>query len=161
MNNHFSASFFYFITILLAMCLKIMPLPPVFEVWNPDWVLLILIYWVLVLPYKFGVFGSWVVGLLTDVLTGRTLGQYALVYAILSYVCLKFHKRVRTFPILQQGVFVFCCLLAAQILVFGVESFNNPSRLHLSFLLPVLSGTFIWPIASVILRFIRLNHRVR
>lgn len=160
MNSGFFGSMVYMMTLLVAMGLKIMPLPPVLQAWNPDWVLLVLIYWVLVLPYKFGVFGSWTVGLLTDVLTDRILGQYALVYALLAYICLKLHKRVRTFPLAQQGVFIFCCLLIAQILVFCIESIHNPSRFQWSFLLPVLSGTLVWPFAGIILRIIHIHHRV-
>ncbi len=160
MNSNYYGSFFYAITIVIAMGLKIMPLPVAFQLWNPDWVLLVLIYWVLVLPYKFGVFGSWLVGLLTDVLTGRLLGQYALIYALTTYICLKLYKRVRAFPLLQQGVFIFGCLLFAQILVFGIETFDNPSRFQWSFLLPVISGTLVWPFTGMILRVIRIHQRV-
>jgi rod shape-determining protein MreD len=160
MNNNFFGGFYYFVTVIVAMALKIMPLSSALQVWNPDWVLLILMYWVLAFPYKFGVFGSWTVGLFTDVLTDRILGQYALVYALMSYFCLKFYKRIRTFPLIQQGAFIFCCLLAAQILIFCIESIYNPARFQWSYLFPAISGTLVWPIAGVILRVINIHYRV-
>ena len=33
------------LTIIIAMCMKIAPLPSLLAVYNPDWVLLTLIYW--------------------------------------------------------------------------------------------------------------------
>lgn len=159
MNNPLYAGSIYWFTVILAMGLKIAPLPEALQEWNPDWVLLILMYWVLVLPYKFGVISAWLIGILTDVLTGRTLGQYALIYSLITYICLKLHKRVRTFPLLQQGFFIFCCLLLAETFVFAFESINNPARFHWSFLLPVMSGTFIWPFTGMVLRMVRLNQR--
>jgi rod shape-determining protein MreD. len=42
----------YFLTLLLAMCLKVLPLPDYLSRLNPDWVLLILIYWTLAVPER-------------------------------------------------------------------------------------------------------------
>jgi rod shape-determining protein MreD len=160
MNSHTPfGTFLYLFAVIMAMCLKVMPLPPALQSWNPDWVLLVLIYWLLAFPYKWGVTSSWMVGLLMDVLTGRPLGQYALVYALLSYVCLKFYKRVRHFPLMQQGLFIFACLLLAHTLAFCIESIHNPSRFQWAFLLPVISGTLIWPFIGLVLRGINLNQR--
>lgn len=150
----------YLGTVVFAMGLKIMPLSPGLQPWNPDWVLVVMIYWFLALPYRCGVFSAWIIGILTDVLTGRMLGQYALIYAMISYICLKLYKRVRLFPLLQQGAFIFGCLLFAQILAFCIEGIHNPSRFEWSFLLPAFSGTLVWPFVGVVLRVLRVNHRV-
>lgn len=148
-------------SIFIAMSFKIMPLWPSLQAWNPDWVLLIVMYWVLATPYKYGILNAWIVGLLTDVLTGRPLGQYALVYALISYLCLKFYKRVRHFPILQQGGFVFCCLFLAQMLLFFIETIHRPAHFQGVFILPVVSGTLIWPVAGLLLRHTHFSRHVR
>jgi rod shape-determining protein MreD len=151
-NHHPLETFWYLFVLLVAMGLKMLALPAAIQFWNPDWVLLVLIYWILVMHWRWGVISAWTVGLLTDVLTGRLLGQYALIYAISGYVCLKFYRRVRHFPFMQQGVFVFCCLLLAHTLDAGIEGFRNPSHFQWIFILPVISGTFIWSFAGLILR---------
>lgn len=148
------------LTIVAAMCLRIMPLPEPLAIYNPDWVLLVLIYWSLAMPERIGIFYAWSFGLLTDVLTGRMLGQYALAYSLVVYICLKLHKRLRQFPLLQQGVFVFCCLLLSQLLLFFVKNLLHPAQLHGTFWLPVLSGTACWPLVHVALRFVRISKRV-
>jgi rod shape-determining protein MreD len=160
-NQDLFGALLFLFSVVIAMCLKVLPLSPMLQAWNPDWVLLVLIYWLLAQPYKCGVFSSWIVGLLMDVLTGRPLGQTALIYALISYVCLKFYKRVRHFPLMQQGVFIFCCLLSAQILAFCIESFRNPARFQWIFLLPTISGTLIWPVAGLIMRSVHFSRRVR
>lgn len=160
-NQELFGALVFLCSVVMAMCLKVLPLWPALQVWNPDWVLLVLMYWVLSVPYKCGVFNAWIVGIFTDVLTGRPFGQYALVYALISYVCLKFYKRVRHFPLLQQGVFIFGCLLAAQIGVFWIDSIHKPARFQWEFILPTISGTLIWPVAGMLLRHIYVNRRVR
>jgi len=148
------------LTTILAMCLRVAPLPAAVAVYNPDWVLLALIYWVLAVPERVGIFYAWIFGLLTDVLTGRMLGQYALAYSLVIYICLKLHKRLRQFPLLQQGLFIFFCLLLSQLLLFFIKNLLHPAQLHGTFWLPVLSGTLCWPLVYTVLRFVRLNKRI-
>ncbi len=145
----------YFLTVVAAMALKIVPLPHALEYVNPDWVLLVLVYWSLALPERFGVFNAWVVGLLVDVLTGRLLGQSALIYSLACYLCVKLHKRIRHYPIPQQSLFVFVCLLIGQLIVFWIENMQGINRLPLGFWIPVLSGTVMWPAIYLLLRFVR------
>jgi len=157
-------------TLILAMCLRIAPFPQVINHLNPDWVLLVLIYWSLALPYQQGIINAWVTGLLTDVLIGCPLGEHALIYSLIIYTCIRLHKRLRQFPLFQQMVFIFSCLLITQIMIFWLESiqgkiqinggFNNNTLyitryFSISFWLSILTGTLIWPFINPILHFIR------
>jgi rod shape-determining protein MreD len=141
LNNHQT----FTLTLVLAMGLRVAPFPHFLAVINPDWILLVLIYWTLRLPYQTGVFTAWLVGLLTDVLMGRALGEYALIYAVLSYFTITGHKRLRQYPLIQQSGYVFGCLLFAQVLVFLLESVQSPTRFSVWHWLPVLTGTLLWP----------------
>ncbi len=137
------------------MGLRVAAFPPFLSILNPDWVLLVLIYWTLQQPYQYGVFTAWNIGLLIDVLTGRTLGEYALVYTLINYVSILGHKRLRQYPLIQQTVYVFCCLLAAQVLVFIIETLQSPNRFSVLYWLPVLTGTFCWMVFHKALRLMR------
>jgi len=117
------------------MCLRILPLLSDIAALNPDWVLLTLIYWSLSLPERAGIFHAWTFGLLTDALTGRLLGQYALAYALVIFLCLNLHKRLRHFPMLQQGLFIFFCLLLSQLLLFFIKNIINKLYCCISFFL--------------------------
>ncbi len=142
------------LTLVFTMCLRVVPLSEEMALLNPDWVLLVLIYWVLSLPDRVGIFYAWTFGLLTDELTGRLLGQYALAYSLIVYLCLKFHNRLRQFPFFQQGLFIFFCLLLSQLLLFFTKNLQHPAQLHASFWLPVFTGTLCWPFVYSLMRFI-------
>lgn len=112
------------------------------------------------LPYRKGVFNAWSIGLLTDVLMGRTLGEYALIYALIGYFCIKLHKRLRQFPLIQQSLFVFVCLFLAQLLIFLIENIESPTGFSTFFWLPVVTGTLVWPLIHPVLHFIRNIGRI-
>ena len=157
--NSYSGSGRIILTIVMAMCLRITPWPGFLAGMNPDWVLLVLIYWAIVVPERVGIFHAWTVGLLVDVLTGRVFGQYALAYSLIIYVCLILHKRLRQFPLPQQGLFIFFCLLFSQILLFWLKNIQHPAQLHSSFWLPIVTGTLFWPVIYTTLRRVRLSRR--
>jgi rod shape-determining protein MreD len=157
-------------TLILAMCLRIAPFPQIISHLNPDWVLLVLIYWSLALPYQQGVVNAWLIGLLTDVLIGCPLGEHALIYALIIYACIMLHKRLRQIPLLQQMVFIFSCLLVTQMMVFWLESIQGTTQIasvfggdtlqvtrhfSMSFWLSILTGTLVWPFIIPVLHSIR------
>ncbi|MDQ7090899.1 MAG: rod shape-determining protein MreD [Methylococcales bacterium] len=159
------------LTLVLAMCLRVAPFPQVINHLNPDWVLLILIYWSLALPYQQGIVNAWFTGLLTDVLIGGPLGEHALIYVLVIYVCILLHKRLRQFPLFQQMAFIFSCLLVARVMVFWIGSMQGTIQIEsilsresrqivirhssLSFWLSILTGTLVWPFINPVLHFIR------
>ncbi len=147
-------------TIAAAMVLRIMTLLPGMDELSPDWIILVLMYWSIALPERFGVFTAFWVGLVTDVLTGHLLGQYALIYALVCYLSIRQYRRLRQLPLPQQCLHVLFCLLCGQSLLFGMESMQAPNRLPLSFWYPVLTGMLAWPLVFLILRKIRLFTRI-
>ncbi len=143
----------YILSMALAMGMNILPLADWIKLMNPDWVLLLLIYWAMMMPERIGVFNAWMSGIIVDVLTGRILGMHGLIYALVCYSCLKFHRRLRNFPLPQQTVFIFFCLLVAQVLVFWIENIQGRTGLNAYFWLPVLSGSLSWPIVCLFLHW--------
>jgi rod shape-determining protein MreD len=143
------------LTFAIAMGLRIAPWPDSVTLFNPDWVLLTLIYWSLALPERVGIFHAWAIGIFTEVLTGRLFGQYALTYSLCTYFCLKRHKRLRHLPLLQQALFIFVCLLFSHLLMFWLKTLQHPAQLESSFLFPVITGTLCWPLVFTSLRYVR------
>jgi len=141
----------YWLSIIIAMALNIIPWAPPFLMAAPDWVLLTLIYWAIAAPETASVGKAWMVGLLVDVLTGQLLGQYALAYAVSVFLGVKQHKRIRHYPIIQQSLAVCIILLLARVLIFWTENINHQT-MPINFWLSVLTGALVWPVVSLTLR---------
>ncbi|NOQ64048.1 MAG: rod shape-determining protein MreD [Methyloprofundus sp.] len=146
----------YSLSVIVAMLLLIVPWPMPFLIVAPDWVILSLIYWALATPEAAGVGKAWLVGLLVDVLTGQLMGQYAFTYAATVFLCVKQHKRIRNFPIIQQSLVIFLILLFARLLIFWLERIDH-QVMPLYFWLPVLTGSIVWPVVYTVLRKVRLS----
>lgn len=151
----------YLFSVLIAMSLNIAALPQQLIAFNPNWILLVVIYWVLAAPERVGIFSAWTIGLLTDVLTGRVLGVNALINSLVAFMCLRLHKRLKQYPVIQQGLFIFLCLLLSQVLIFVITNKHSFEHVRISFWYPVLSGTFFWPLIFSCLRTLRLYRRIR
>ena len=60
------------VTFIVAMLLSVVALPDSIP-WElgylrPQWVVLVLIYWIIALPHRIGIVVAWLIGLLLDVL---------------------------------------------------------------------------------------------
>ena len=148
------------LTFLVALILTIVPLPEWLRYLRPDWVGLVLIYWCLALPDRVGVITGWLMGLLVDLLTGTLLGQHAMSLAIIAYLTLKFHQRVRLFPVWQQALTVLVLLILDQLLALWVSRFIGRPGPQWFYWAPSVAGMLIWPLIYVSLRSIRRNFRV-
>ncbi len=145
-------------TLIGALWLRLLALPDTLAPFNPDWVMLVLIYWSLALPERLGVIFAWVTGLWVDATTASLLGQHALVYAVAAFVCVRFHTRLRLFPLAQQMLLVLAFLLAAQIAVFGFELLQGRQALPWTYWLPALTGTLAWPLVLTVCRHLKRRY---
>jgi rod shape-determining protein MreD len=143
------------VSLLVAMGLRILPGPHDWSLYNPDWVLLFLVYWNMALPARFGVGAAWLTGLFTDALTGRMLGQYALAYTVVAFLGVKWHRQLRHYPLSQQALSVLGFSLISQLLVLWTQNFRGSNAIGLNYWLPSLVGALCWPVVFIVLRYVR------
>lgn len=143
-------------TVAVALMLVMMPLPESLEPLRPDWVALVVLYWVIAVPQRFGLAFAFVAGLLVDVSVGAMLGQNALGLVLVVAIAQRLHQRIRLFPLAQQALVVAVLLLLKQIVVLwssGVAG-RAPGEAWIYLVAPLLALLF-WPIAFLILRGFR------
>ena len=148
------------VTLLLALALSVAPLPHWLEVLRPEWVTLVLIYWVMALPQRIGVVSGWLIGLLLDVLHGTLLGQYALTLALVAYLTRLFHQRLRAYPMGQQSLVVLMLVALELMLQLWIRGVQGAPPSHWSYWLPLFSSALLWPPLFVILRDLRQRYQV-
>lgn len=148
------------LTFIVALMLTMMPLPGWGEYLRPEWVSMVLIYWCLALPERVGIGFGWFVGLLLDVVHGAVLGQYALALALVAFITLHLHQRMRVYPLAQQAMLVLLLLMLQQMLVIWVNGFLGETPRGLQHWLPAFVSMLLWPWLFLILRDVRRKFRV-
>lgn len=147
------------LTLILGMVLAVLPLPhsvpPEMGFVRPDWVAMILAYWIMALPHRLGILSAWFVGVVMDVLLGSLIGQHALSYIVIAYVTLNLYQRLRMFSVWQQALVMFAMLGLNQLINFWVESIAGLSDWSLWYLMPAVSGALLWPWVFLLLRGVR------
>lgn len=133
------------LTLLLALCLQAMPLAEGWQVYRPDWLGLMLIYWCMRVPDRVGVLHGFVLGILLDLLEGVPLGQNALTLSLLAFLCALVYPRFRAYSLVQQAVIVLVLLGIVQLLEQWVRTFLGNFSIHLAFLIPSLISAVLWP----------------
>lgn len=150
------------VTLVVAALLEVVPLSDNLDWVRPEWLLLVLLYWILSLPHRIGVLWGFMVGLYQDVLVGTTLGQWGLAYALGAYFMLAAYKRMRVFPPLQQSAVVFLLVGSAQLLAYLVqESVGRTFYPPYTILYSAAASAVIWRPLCALLRWVQLRFLVR
>lgn len=150
------------VTLLIAALLEVVPMGTTLNWVRPDWILLVLLYWVLVLPHRIGVLWGFALGLYHDVLVGTTLGQWALAYAVGTYFMSAAYKRMRVFSSWQQSAVVFLLVGSANLLAFLVQqSVGHTLYPAYTILYPAATSAIIWRPVCAVLRWSQHRFLVR
>ena len=153
--------FVIIITFIVALTLMMMPLPAWAEAARPQWLMMVVIYWCIALPDRFGVIFAWMAGLVLDVATGALLGQNALAFGIVAFLAIKLHLRIRLFPLWQQALSILILIALYQIITLWVKGFTGQSAQTWAYWLASLTSMLLWPFVFTLLRGVRRFYRVR
>jgi rod shape-determining protein MreD len=148
------------LSLLVALSLAILPLPDWAAAYRPEWVLLVLIYWCIALPQRVGMGLAWVTGLLLDALEGTLLGQHALAFTVVAYICLRGYRHLRVYPIWHQALAVLGLVGIAQLLMLWIRGLLGEAPQTWRYWLPSLTSMLLWPWVLIILRDLRRRFRV-
>src|SRR5690348_1442511 len=106
---------------LLALLLSILPLPLWGLIIQPQWLVLVIIYWVMHLPHRISLGIAWIVGLLLDALYGSLLGEHALAMSVIAFLSQRLHQQFRMFPLLQQALGIFLLVIVYQLILVWIQ----------------------------------------
>ena len=99
-----------YISLLAAIMLQLLPWSGVWVQIKPDFVLLVLLYWMLRAPHLCNIGTAWFAGLMIDLVNGDLFGQNALAYALTAFIAVVYQKRLILFTVSQQSGYVFLLL---------------------------------------------------
>lgn len=162
MNKNANGLWVVVLSFLIAYLLAIVPFPQWAMNYRPEWVPMVLIYWVMALPYRIGIGSAWFAGLMLDILEGSILGLNAMALVIVAYVTLSLHQRLRMFSSLQQSGLVLALVGLNLMLSHWLQIITGQSvGSNMLFLMAAFSSAVIWPALFHLLRQIRRSFAVR
>jgi len=162
MEPRSNAFWIILLSFAIAFLLAIVPFPEWAMNYRPQWVVMVLIYWAMALPYRIGLGFAWVTGVMVDILEGSMLGLNALALTVIVYITLNLHQRLRMFSAVQQSGLVLVLAGLHMMMVHWMKIATNQTvSSNLFFLLGALSSAFLWPWVFVSLRQLRVGFGVR
>ncbi|MGZ8201847.1 MAG: rod shape-determining protein MreD [Burkholderiales bacterium] len=139
-------------TLIAAALLNLLPWSGWALWFRPDFVALVVLYWVIEQPHRVGFTAAFMLGLLMDVADGALLGQHALAYSILVYGGILFHRRVRLFTPTPQIVHVIPLLLLNDVIVLGIRLMAGADFPGYRYFIGSFVGGALWPFVSMLLK---------
>jgi rod shape-determining protein MreD len=149
------------LSLIFSLALAIVPLPTPVATYRPDWVPIVLIFWALMAPERVGILTALAMGLALDTLSGALLGQHALAMVTVVYLSVRFHLRIRVFPVWQLSMTVFLLLALYEFILFWIDGISGRSVPVIERWAPVLSGVLVWPIVLGYLASVRHDAQTR
>ena len=143
---------FIIVTLIAAALLNMMPWSGWAAWLRPDFVALVVLYWVIEQPRRVGFLAAFTLGLLMDVAEGALLGQHALSYTMLAYAGIALNRRVRMFSLTSQVVHVIPLLLVNDLIVLGVRMLAGAEFPGYRYFLGSFVAGALWPLVSVLLK---------
>ncbi len=147
------------ISVFTVLVLSILPLPESLSVARPAFAAMIVAYWVLNQPRRFGMLAAWLLGLFLDVVHASLLGQHALGLILVAYIIFKLRETLRMFPGWQQAVVLLPVWAIYELVLFWIDGFAGLATEPMWRWVPVLSTTLAWPILTLILHLSQSDRR--
>ncbi|MFT5258354.1 MAG: rod shape-determining protein MreD [Saprospiraceae bacterium] len=139
------------VSFVVAIFLTLVPLPDFLRYARPDWMGLIVIYWVLNLPRHLGVFFGWATGLLHDILSFSLLGLHTLGKALMAAVMSSNTEQVKRFNVIEQILMVFFLQSINIAIIAWVNNLTIGTEIKLVFWQSAISTALLWPFVALVL----------
>jgi len=136
-----------YLSLLLAFICLLLPWSGFMLTIRPEFLLLIIIFWLIRAPNLCNVGTAWFAGLLMDLATGGTFGQYALAYTVTAFFAVMYQRRLVLFSGTQQLVYVGLLLLISQISLLIIKIFAGMQLIGWTYFLPSVTGVLLWRLA--------------
>jgi rod shape-determining protein MreD len=141
------------LTAFAALVLTVLPLPVWLDVLRPGFLVLTVLYWSINAPRAGGITLGFLCGLALDVFQGPVLGEHALALALVTYIFVREHQRIRSKPAFQQSLMVWAALIVYESVLFAIDGWTGHPLTSPLRWLHTLTGAVVWPPAAAILSY--------
>ncbi|MFC3123027.1 rod shape-determining protein MreD [Agaribacter flavus] len=153
-------STFIYICIIVGLILQIIPMPPLIDIYRPDWLLMILCYWAMALPNRVSVGVAAICGITLDILYGTALGVHCFALTIAIFIVSANYQRLRNQSMIQQAFTIMVLSLLYHLIVYWLQYWLINTQFRWSFFWPTAVTILLWPWLFWLLRKFRRKFRV-
>lgn len=143
---------FIALTLLLGLLANLLPWSGLAKLLWPDFIALLLVYWVIHQPREIGLGTAWFLGLLMDIADGVLFGQHALAYTLMAFLAQILRPRVQMFSFSQQALYVFGLLLISLVIMLVTRLAFGAAFPGLLYFVSSILGALLWPSLCMLLR---------
>lgn len=136
-------------TFFVALLCQLFPWTGQGVIFRPDFMLVVLLYWLLRAPHLCHIGTAWVVGILVDLATGSLLGQHALAFTLTAYIALSFQRRLVLFTVIQITFYVLSLLFFARLVILILKLFAGNDAPSWHYFWPVITGILLWQVLRI------------
>jgi rod shape-determining protein MreD len=140
---------FITLSILAGFVLDLLPIS--YSPLLPEFSALLLCFWAIREPRRVGMGVALLLGICADVAAGSVMGQHALAYVVLAYLCGVVSRRVLWFDLLSQAAHVWVLLLVATTIRILSGLIGGGEFPGWSFLIGPIFGAALWIPANYLL----------
>lgn len=148
------------LSLLIALILAVIPLPESWQPFRPNWLFLVLMYWVVAIPHRVGLLWAFIWGVIFDALMGTPLGLHSFSFCVITFILQMNHKRIRIYPFWKQALTLGGLSLLYLALVLWLSRITGGSESTLSYWYSSAVNALLWPWLFILLRDIRRYFRV-
>lgn len=146
-----------YITLMIALLCQLFPWVGQGVVFRPDFMMVVLLYWLLRAPNLCNVGTAWLAGMLVDLATGSLLGQHALSFCFTAYVALSYQRRLVLFNKGQLLAYVALLLIIQRVVILLLKLFAGNEGPGWLYLIPIVTGLVLWQL--MLFLFGELTHQ--
>jgi rod shape-determining protein MreD len=147
------------VSALAALLLGLLPLPVWMQPYRPYWLALVVVYWVIEAPDRFGLGFAFLAGLLADLCFGSVLGEQALRLTVMAFIVQRFRAQLRFFPLSQQALAIAGLLLNDRVIVGLLHLALGEPQPALAAWWSPLVGMVLWAPVFLLMDRLRLGSR--
>lgn len=147
------------VSALAALLLGLLPLPVWMQPYRPYWLALVVVYWLIEAPDRFGLGFAFLAGVLADLCFGTVLGEQALRLTVMAFIVQRFRAQLRFFPLSQQALALAGLLLNDRFVVMVLHLALGEPQPPLAAWWSPLAGMLLWGPVFLLLDRLRLGHR--
>lgn len=143
------------ITTLIGGVLSLVDLPDWLFYFRPDWIALVVTFWVLSFPGKLSVFYGLLSGIFLDLILVKPLGLNALGFILLAYLIGYWSSQIRALTLWQQCLFLVILLSFCKLII-GIAAVISTDFVFTRFYwYSALGNLIFWPLLFMILQEVK------